>query len=221
MTSTKRVDARGHRKCPIATTQKSLMSKLVRASHRDLDVTGLVFFTQLDWWSTGIVEIGVRVPSRSEFSGLSRYRLKLKRYTGMYTFVSIPSSSAWIKWTDFGWFMYGGPQGHAANQKVAANKIKLQQIWNSCCKFSKNSLSWILFTHVKPVKYNYVKFKRQWKSTFISIFLNKKLRNMKRQIFSHKLLLKEKSLNVLLQPFYRVLLFFFFFRYSKLYHHAN
>ena len=118
----------------------------------------------------------------------------------MYTFVSIPSSSAWIKWTDFGWFMYGGPQGHAANQKVAANKIKLQQIWNSCSKFSKNSLSWILFTHVKPVKYkcvNYVKFKRQWKSTFISIFLNKKLRNMKHQIFSHKLLLKEKSLTVL------------------------
>ena len=38
-------------------------------------------------------------------------------------------------------------------------------------------------------------------------------------IFSYKLLLKEKNLNVLLRPFYSVLLFFF--RYSKLYHHAD
>ena len=52
-------------------------------------------------------------------------------------------------------------------------------------------------------------------------FLNTKLGNMQHQIFSHKLLLKEKYLNVLLWPFYSVLLFFFFFRYSKLYHHAN
>ena len=38
----------------------------------------------------------------------------------------------------------------------------------------------ILFTHVEAVKYkcvNYVKFKRQWKSTFISIFLHTKLRS--------------------------------------------
>ena len=51
-----------------------------------------------------------------------------------------------------------------------------------------------VFTRVKPVKYkcvNYVKFKRPWKSTSISIFLNTKLRNMQDQIFSHKLLLKE------------------------------
>ena len=50
-----------------------------------------------------------------------------------------------------------------------------------------------------------------WKSTFISIFWNTKLRDMQHQIFSHKLLLKEKNLNVLLRPFYSVLLFFFSF----------
>ena len=58
------------------------------------------------------------------------------------------------------------------------------------------ALFWILFTHVKPVKYkcvNHVKFTRQWKSTFISILLNTKLRNVQHQIFSHKLLLKEKT----------------------------
>ena len=37
-----------------------------------------------------------------------------------------------------------------------------------------------------------LKIKRKWKSTFISIFL--KLRNMQHQIFSHKLLLKEKKI---------------------------
>ena len=37
-----------------------------------------------------------------------------------------------------------------------------------------------------------------------------------------RMLKKEaKNSNVLLRPFYRVLLFFFFFRYSKIYHHAN
>ena len=74
-------------------------------------------------------------------------------------------------------------------------------------------------THVKLVKYkcvSYVKFKRQWKSTFISIFLNTKLRNMQHQTFSHRILLKEKNLNVLLRTIYSVLLFLFFFRYSKL-----
>ena len=40
----------------------------------------------------------------------------------------------------------------------------------------------------------YVKFKRQWKSTFITIFLNTKLRNMQHQMFLHKLLLKAKKL---------------------------
>ena len=58
------------------------------------------------------------------------------------------------------------------------------------------TLFWILFTHVKPVKYNcvnYIKFTRQWKSTFISVLLNTKLRNMQHQIFSQKLLLKEKT----------------------------
>ena len=48
-----------------------------------------------------------------------------------------------------------------------------------------------------------------WKSTYISIFWNTKLRDMQHQIFSNKLLLKEKNLNVLLKPFYSVLLFFF------------
>ena len=67
---------------------------------------------------------------------------------------------------------------------------------NSSLSHAVHSLSWILFTHLKPVKYecvNYVKFERQWKSTFISLFLSTKLRNMQHQIFSHKLLLKKKT----------------------------
>ena len=33
--------------------------------------------------------------------------------------------------------------------------------------------------------------------------------------------IERKKLNVVMRPFYGVLLFFFFFLYSKLYHHAN
>ena len=48
----------------------------------------------------------------------------------------------------------------------------------------------------------YVKFKRQWKSTFITIFFNTKLGNMQHHMFLHKLLLKAKNLNVLLRLFH-------------------
>ena len=62
--------------------------------------------------------------------------------------------------------------------------------------FSLNILNFI-YARIKPLKYkcvNYVKFKRQWKSTFISMFLNTKHRNMQHQIFSHNSFIFQNAL---------------------------
>ena len=55
----------------------------------------------------------------------------------------------------------------------------------------------------------YVKFKRQWKFSFISIFSTRNSEICSIKSFEISFYWKKKNLNVFLRPFYSVLLFFF------------